>query len=67
MEANRKILASTSLAKIRDVEAEAGGASGGEAFSEYLEAEAKSSKIRLRLHLRLRRVFENFIFNVKGI
>ena len=41
----------------RDVEAEAGGASGGEAFFESLEAEA--SKIRLRLLLR--KVFENFI------
>ena len=43
---------------IKDVEAEAGGAFGVEAFLESLEVEA--SKIRLRL--RLQEVFESFIF-----
>ena len=41
-----------------EVEAEAGGASGGEALFESLEVEAEASKIRLRL----RKVFEKFIF-----
>ena len=47
----------------RNVEAEAGGASGGEAFLESLKAEAEASKTRLRLHLR--KGFENFIFSAE--
>ena len=44
---------------------EAGGASGGEAFLESLEAEA--SKMEARRRLRLRTVFESFIFYLKSI
>ena len=44
------------------MEAEAGGASGGRKFLESLEAEAEASKMEARRRLRLRRVFENFIF-----
>ena len=46
----------------RDVEAEAGGASGGRKFLESLEAEASKMEARRRLRLRLRKVFESFIF-----
>ena len=48
--------------RTRDVEAEAGGASGGRKFLESLEAEASKMEARRRLRLRLRRVFESFIF-----
>ena len=51
------------LVKIRNVEAEARGASEGEAFLVYLEAEA--SKTEARKCLLLQKVFESFIFQLE--
>ena len=45
----------------RDVEAEAVGASGGEAFLESLDVEASITRLRLQ------KVIKSFIFNVKLI
>ena len=49
------------------MEAEAGGASGGRKFLKSLEAEASKMEARRRLRLRLRTVFESYIFYLKSI